>query len=448
VLLLRDHKDLLGGGGDLAEFVKSVDTPDAHTAVIKMLKPTPRLHYGFIAAIATGFDVLPEHIWKGQDPTKFRANPPVRTGPYVLQQAIQSQKMFVWKKNPDYWNKDKLDPVPQYVIFQSTAKQADSAALAFERAEFDVGSIDQEHATQLSNTGYPNLVTTQFHDPNPRVLWLNNDPARGIIAESKMHWAINYLIDRDKIGNSIWPVKVPPAQYLWADYPSNDKWKNDALAAKYKFEFDPAKAATLLDEIAPKGAGGKRMYQGKPVSLEIITPSPVDGGEYAIGNLLKTELNKVGVPTTLRSLSGSVHDEKFQRGEFDIDSSWAGVAFDPEQMYTDWESSKAKKIGTNAVDKNKSRFKDPTLDVLSKQLSQVDPASAAAKPLLDQALEIYFQKLPLIPVIQTGYPSFFNTTFWTGWPTDDDLYQVPLNWWSHFVFVIGKLKPTGQKAPK
>jgi hypothetical protein len=184
VLLLRDHKDLLGGGGDLAEFVKSVDTPDAHTAVIKMLKPTPRLHYGFIAAIATGFDVLPEHIWKGQDPTKFRANPPVRTGPYVLQQAIQSQKMFVWKKNPDYWNKDKLDPVPQYVIFQSTAKQADSAALAFERAEFDVGSIDQEHATQLSNTGYPNLVTTQFHDPNPRVLWLNNDPARGIIEDA------------------------------------------------------------------------------------------------------------------------------------------------------------------------------------------------------------------------------------------------------------------------
>ena len=126
------------------------------------------------------------------------------------------------------------------------------------------------------------------------------------------------------------------------------------------------------------------MYQGKPVSLEIITPSPVDGQEYAIGNVLKTELNKVGVPTTLRSLSGSVHDEKFQRGEFDIDSSWAGVAFDPEQMYTDWESSKAKKIGTNAVDKNKSRFRDPTLDVLSKQLSQIDPTSprgqAAAGP--------------------------------------------------------------------
>lgn len=446
--LLRTRKDLLGGGGDLGDFVKSVETPDEHTALIKMNKPTPRLHYGFIAAIATGQDVLPEHIWRGKDPTRFKDNPPVRTGPYVLYKAIRNQKMFVWKKNPDYWNKDKLDPAPEYVIYQSTSKQADQAALAFERCEFDVGSIDAEHAKQLTNRGYPAMITTQFHDPNPRALWLNNDPARGIIADPKMHWAINYLLDRDKIGTAIWPVKVPGAIYPWADYPGNDKWKNDDLAKKYEFTFDRAKATEILDEIAPKGGDGKRTYQGKPIrSLEIITPSLPDGAEFAIGRLLRDELAKVGVPATVRSLSGSVHDEKFQRGEYDIDSFWVGFAFDPEQLYTDWESSKAQPVGKNAVDKNKMRFKDPKLDVLSKQLSQLDPNSEQAKPLLDQALEIYFQKLPVIPTIQTGYPQFFNTTFWTGWPTDDDLYQVPLNWWSHFIFVIGKLKATGTKAP-
>jgi peptide/nickel transport system substrate-binding protein len=366
VELLRDRRDLLGGGGDLSDFVKTVETPDDHTAVITMNKPTPRLHYGFIAAIAApNYEILPEHIWRGKDPTRFKANPPIRTGPYVLDKTNRSLKMMIWKKNPDYWAKDKLDPAPQYAIFLSTAKQADSAALSFERAEIDVGSIDAEHAKQLGNQGYPNMVTTQFHDPNPRVLWLNNDPARGVIAEPKMHWAINYLLDREKIGNSIWPVKVPPATYPWADYPSNDKWKNDELANKYKFEFNPGKAVQLLDEVAPKGAGGKRMYQGKEINLEMITPSPVDGGEYAIANLLKTELIKAGVPTTLRSLSGSVHDEKFQRGEYDIDSFWAGFSFDPEQLYMDWESSKAKKIGTNAVDKNKLRFRDPQLDGLS-----------------------------------------------------------------------------------
>lgn len=448
VMMLKDRPDLFGGGGDLKEFVKDVEVPDPQTAVVKFLKPTPRFHYNFIAAIAGApNNIMPEHIWKSQDPTKYKDNPPVRSGPYKLKQAIRNQKMFVWEKDPNYWNKDKLDVKAQYAVFQSTSKQLDQASLAFERAEFDVGSIDAQHATQLTNSGYPKLVTTQFHDPNPRVLWLNCDPARGVMAEPKMHQAINYALDREKIGKSVWQVEVPPAIYPWADYPTNDKWKNDELANKYKTEFNLDKATQLLDEIAPKNAAGKRTYKGKEINLEMITPAPVDKDEYAIANVLKVDLAKLGVPATLRSLSGSVHDDKFQRGEYDIDSSWAGFAIDPEQLYTDWESSKAQPIGKNAAGKNKMRFRDPQFDEISKKLSGMDPNSEEAKPLLDQALEIYFQKLPLLPVIQTGYPQFFNTAFWTDWPTDDNLYEVPLNWWPHFIFVLDKIKATGQKGP-
>ncbi|GAA3581283.1 ABC transporter substrate-binding protein [Kribbella ginsengisoli] len=448
VMLLKDRPDLFGGGGELKEFVKSVEVPDAHTAVVKLLKPTPRLHYNFIAAIAGApVNLMPEHIWKSQDPTKFKDNPPVRSGPYKLKQAIRNQKMFVWEKDPNYWNKDKLDVKPQYAIFQSMSKQGDQASLAFERVEFDVGSIDAQHAKQLANSGYPNLLTTQFHDPNPRVLWLNCDPVRGVMAEEKMRWAINYCLDRDKIGKSVWQVEVPAAVYPWADYPTNDKWKNDELANKYKFEYSLEKATALLDEVCPKNSAGKRTYKGKEVNLEIITPAQVDKDEYAIANVLKTDLAKVGVPCTLRSLSGSVHDEKFQRGEYDIDSSWAGFAIDPEQLYTDWESTDAQPVGKNAAGKNKMRFRDPAFDEISKKLAGMDPDSEEAKPLLAQALEIYFQKLPLLPVIQTGYPQFFNTAFWTDWPTDDNLYEVPLNWWPHFTFVLAKIKATGQKGP-
>lgn len=448
VMLLKDRPDLFGGGGELKEFVKSVEVPDPQTAVVKLLKPTPRLHYNFIAAIAGApVNLMPEHIWKSQDPTKYKDNPPVRSGPYKLKQAIRNQKMFVWEKDPNYWNKDKLDVKPQYAVFQSMSKQGDQASLAFERVEFDVGSIDAQHAKQLANSGYPNLLTTQFHDPNPRVLWLNCDPVRGVMSETKMHWAINYCLDRDKIGKSVWQVEVPAAVYPWADYPTNDKWKNDELANKYKFEYSLEKATQLLDEIAPKNSAGKRTYKGKEVNLEIITPAQVDKDEYAIANVLKTDLAKVGVPCTLRSLSGSVHDEKFQRGEYDIDSSWAGFAIDPEQLYTDWESSDAQPVGKNAAGKNKMRFRDPAFDEISKKLAGMDPDSEEAKPLLAQALEVYFQKLPLLPVIQTGYPQFFNTAFWTDWPTDDNLYEVPLNWWPHFTFVLAKIKATGQKGP-
>src|SRR5690606_21230454 len=101
----------------------------------------------------------------------------------------------------------------------------------------------------LRAEGYPNLVTTPFHDPCPRALWLNFDSSRGIMSDPRMHWVINYVIDREKIGNTVWPVKTPPAQYPWADYDGNKKWEVPHLAEKYKFEYNPQKAAQLLDEM-------------------------------------------------------------------------------------------------------------------------------------------------------------------------------------------------------
>jgi peptide/nickel transport system substrate-binding protein len=448
VELMRDNPQLLGGGGDLKDYVANVATPDDHTAVLELSRPNPRLHYGFICTIVSGFDVLPRHVWEDQDPTKFKDNPPIRTGPYVLDRAIPSQKMFVWKKNPDYWNKDKLDPAPEFVIYQSVAESQDAASQAFRRAEFDVGSLDEEHAKVLRAEGYPNLVTTPFHDPCPRALWLNFDSSRGIMSDPRMHWVINYLIDREKIGSTVWPVKTPPAQYPWADYDGNEKWEVPQLAEKYKFEYNPQKAAQLLDEMgATLGPDGVRRWKGKPAAVEIITPAGVDGAEFIIGQLVVEELRKLGLKgSTVRSYSGSVHSEKWERGQFDISSQWVcNVSWDPNQLFSAFQSRWAKDVGTNAVGRNQVRMRNAKLDQLSRQLESMDPESAEARALMEQALEEYFRTLPVIPVIQTAYPAYFNTTYWTGWPTEDDLYQVPNNWWGQFLFVIGRLKPTGAK---
>jgi peptide/nickel transport system substrate-binding protein len=449
VLLMRDNPNLIGGGGDLTEFVKDVQTPDDQTAVIQLKKANPRFHYGFICTIVTGFEVLPEHVWKGQEPTRFKDDPPVRTGPYMLDKAIPNQKMFVWKKNPDYWNKANFDPAPEYVIYQSdrSSEAKDQASQAFKRAEFDVGSLDEEHAKILRSEGYKYLITTPFHDPCPRGLWPNNDPSRGIISDPRMHWVVSYLVDREKIGKTVWPVETPPAQYPWADYEGNKKYENAAIAQKYKLEYDPAKAARLLDDMgATKGSDGKRMWKGKPASVEVITPSPVDGAEYIIGKLVSDELKKLGVASSIRSYSGSVFTDKYQRGEFDLTSDWlCRMSQDPNQLYSWLKSRYAQPIGKNAADKNIPRYRNPEMDKLSNQLDNLDPESPEAKPLMEQALTEYYETLPCIPVIQTAYPAYYNTAFWTGWPTEENLYQVPNNWWGQFMFVIGKLKPTGRK---
>jgi peptide/nickel transport system substrate-binding protein len=78
------------------------------------------------------------------------------------------------------------------------------------------------------------------------------------------------------------------------------------------------------------------------------------------------------------------------------------------------------------------------------QLDNSDPNNPNTGAVFDQALESFYKDLPLIPTYQTTYPAVFHTTYWTGWPSDNNLYQVPLDWWGQFLFIIGNLKPTGQ----
>ena len=124
-------------------------------------------------------------------------------------------------------------------------------------------------------------MTTQFHDPNPRVMWLNCDPARGVIAEPKMHWAINYCLDRDKIGKTIWPVQVPPAQYPWADYPTNDKWKNESSRTSTSSSTTRTRRPSCSTR-SRQERGRQAHVEGQGDHIEIITPSR-STAEFAIG---------------------------------------------------------------------------------------------------------------------------------------------------------------------
>ena len=330
--MLKKNATLLTGG-TIRQFVTDTSTPDAQTCLVKLNASNPRFHYQFICGIVGGFEMVPEHVWGNIDPTTFRDNPPVRSGPYKLKQVIPAQFMFVWEKNPDYWNKAKLDPKPKYVVYRS-APVMDSDANEFKRAQTDEGSLDYPHMQSIQASGYKNMVVeTAFRDPCPRGMWINSDPSKGILSEAKFRWVLSYLLDREQIGTTVWLIKTPPAQYPWADYKSNSRWENAEIANSNKLTYDPAKAASLLDEIgAKKGSDGNRTYKGQPINIEIMTPALVGNPEYVIGQMVADELKKIGIPNvTVRYYQNPVWTQKSNTGDFDISSHWlCGVAFDPE----------------------------------------------------------------------------------------------------------------------
>jgi len=443
--------DLLGkntqflGASTVTKYVDSVMAPDKNTVVIKLKIPNPRFHYNFIAGITTDvIRVVPKHVWEKEDATTFRNNPPVYTGPYVLDRVIPQQFMFVWKRNPDYWNKANLDPKPPYLIWRQQLP-ADAATQEFMRGNIDVPKLEYPNQ-QVIMSSYKNFVQLNFQDPCPRGMWFNQDSPTGLFQKVEGRQALSYILDREQIGKTIWQPPSVPAKYPWAGWAANDKWANADIQKQYDLTMNLDKAGQLLDSIGATKQGDMRQLNGKPLTLTLITPVEVGKQEYQIAQSLATNAKKVGIEINVRSLPGTPFTDAYQLGQYDLTSHWlCGSALDPNQLYSKFETRLYKPIGMRtAANDNESRTQIPEFNDVVTKLDNANPDDPNNKALFDQGLAAFLKNLPALPVIQTIFPFIYNTTYWTGWPTMDNRYNISATWWAQFIFITGKLQPTGK----
>lgn len=450
--MLNKYPTLLNSTPTANSEAKSVSTPDDHTVVVDLNVADPRYHYNFICGIVSGFYVMPEHIWSGQDPTTFKFNPPIMTGPYTLYKTLPDAQVVAWKKDPNYWNISELNCAPKYAAWRAASTDKDVAFEQFKSGITDYGS-DFTHVSTLVAQGDKNYqILTKFLDPCERAILINtkSPSSGGILQDYRMRWVISMLIDRKRIGENIWVPSTEPGVYPWAAYPGNKKWDVPSIAKKYPLSYNPGKAEQMLDQIgATKGSNGKRTYKGQEVTLDILTGTlPSAGNEYSIGQLVSQELQKVGINSSIKYLGQSALNQAMLTGQFDMLSRWlCGELIDPYQLYSGYLSKYAQPIGTVSPQQTAIvRLTDPQLDDAVNHLKSIPANSGEATPWFHKALDRWYNDMAAVPIIQTVYTQQFNMTYWKGWPTNKNIYTVPDNWWGQWMFVMGKIKPTGHKG--
>ncbi|MGC4192617.1 MAG: ABC transporter substrate-binding protein [Thermomicrobiales bacterium] len=438
----------LNGSSTLIDQVKSVKATDDHTVVYELTRAQPRFHYRFVAGIiADSMRVVPKHIWEKEDVNTFKFNPPVWTGPYKLKQSGSDVLLYAWEKNPDYWNKANLDPAPGYVVYvQQTA--VDAAVQAFLAGSVDVTSADYLNQ-QVIAASDQNTASFQFPDPCPRGIWFNCESPTGLFAKPEGRWAFSYLIDRETIGKTIWQPETTSASFPWADYQGWLKWAPDSVMSKYDMSFDTDKAVELLTKAGATKNGDTMEFNGKPISLRMITPVATSGAEYQIGQTIVQAAQSIGITIDLKSLPGSAFGDAFQTGDWDMTTHWiCGMQFDPDQLFTNFHSKYYVPVGQRAVsggDQACARLNNPEFDKIIDQMDDVNPDEEKNQDLFFQGLDKFMELLPCTPVIQTIYPFMYSTQYWTGWPDPNDMAHatIPANWWGQFLFTIGNLKKAG-----
>jgi peptide/nickel transport system substrate-binding protein len=91
----------------------------------------------------------------------------------------------------------------------------------------------------------------------------------------------------------------------------------------------------------------------------------------------------------------------------------------------------------STFERNSFRYKNPAYDAVVDKIFQTPPDDTAKlTQLVHEAMAIWYEDMPAIPLVQAPALVPFNSTYWTGWPNADNPWNMPVSWWATFNLVI------------
>lgn len=261
--------------------VETVETPDPHTAVIRLAKPHPALLLALSPALAP---ILPEHVYgDGQDIKTHPANTdPVGSGPFRLVEFTAGDRIIL-ERNPDFFIDGR--PYLDEVIYRIVSDPS-SLVIAMENGDGDMypflgGSQDIRRLEESDHL----VVTDQGYAAVGPINWLAFNTASEKLSDKRVRQAIAYAIDRDFIINALQRgVSRPQRSPIIESSPFFDP----TVPA---YELDIEKAKALMEEA---GYG-----DGMSLTVDYIPGNPER--QKNIGEYLKSQLRKINIDVTVRA---------------------------------------------------------------------------------------------------------------------------------------------------
>ena len=289
--------------------VTSVDTPDAHTAVLNLSQPHPAL---ILAMSGQLMSIIPKHIYGDVPIAEVKTHPrnnenPVGSGPFKLLE-YKSGEHVILERFDDFFIEGRpyLDKVVMRIIADPSAR-----AIAYENGEIQLGAFEQlpRIINRLKKVDSLTVTPNGYGAIGP-LDWLAMNTQRGPLKDVRVRQAIAHAIDKNFVLNAL--MQGTAAESKTGIHPDSPFYNPDVP----NYPLDLEKAAALLDEAGfPVGDNGSRME----LTIDFGWPDVKAQVEY-----VKAALKKVDIDVTVRA-SADFPTWAKRMGEMDFDMSWDTV---------------------------------------------------------------------------------------------------------------------------
>jgi peptide/nickel transport system substrate-binding protein len=286
--------------------VVSVDTPDAHTAVLNLSKPHPAL---MLAMSGQLMAIIPKHIYgDGQDPKTHPRNTEnvVGSGPFKLVE-YKSGEHVILERFDDFFIEGRpyLDKVVMRIITDPAAR-----AIAYENGEIHMGAFESlpRIINRLKKVDSLTVTDEGYGGIGP-LDWLAMNTTKGPLADVNVRKAIAYAVDKNFIHKAL--MQGTASDSKTGIHPDSPFYNPNVES----YDLDLDKSRALLDAAGYPMQGDSRFS----LTIDFGWPGVKPQVEY-----VKAALKKVGIAVEVRA-SADFPTWAARMGKMDFDMSWDTV---------------------------------------------------------------------------------------------------------------------------
>jgi peptide/nickel transport system substrate-binding protein len=490
--------------GFWSDLIERAEAEGDYAVKLTLTRPYAKLQTLLgVVVYGNGFRPIPKHIWEGEDPATFDFYPPVGVGPYTLESVDPSGYWFLWKRRDD-WQQSTVgvvagEPKPRYVLFVAYGPE-ERRVLAGAQHQLDVFTDITPESWDVLRARNPNAQT---FDPNFPWAWMDDPCERGMTFNlqnepynlKEVRWALTLATNIEEVSLATFsgmlrmsPLHIPPINVFRDDYfGALEPWLRDfALEDGYKpfdpevavrmaerlaaqgrevptdpaeakelfgigwWKFDPAQATKLLESVGFTQQGGRWLLPGgSPWTITLVAPSNFEIQSSRLAFAVADQWRSFGVEVNVQAVESGQFWTMWPTGEYDVGSYWPGCGQIPDiwSFVNGFHKRYLAPTG-EAPAANVIRWENDEVSRLAEEMEGLLPTDPEVVELGREALKVFVEEMPYIPMVGTSKFVPVDTTYWTNWPSADNHYDNPVWWWSGFKFILPHIEPTNQTGQR